>query len=357
MAQTSKFKVVNIATTSEDPKSSILLIYTGGTFGMVYDEEGALAPFNFSLVLEKIPELHKLDLKLTVISFPDPVDSSNINVEQWRDMATIIRDNYHQFDGFVILHGTDTMAYSASAISFMLKGVNKPIIFTGAQIPIGATRSDARENLITALEIASKRNGDHAMVTEVCLYFNYYLLKGNRAQKIRSSNFAAFESENYPYLAESGVEIVYNESYLKKYKDESLKYSEKLDANVIILKIFPNISYNVVKGMLSIPGLKGVILESYGSGNTMKDDWFIKLLKEAIDRDIIILNVSQCIGGSVIQGRYETSKMLTEIGVISGSDITTEAAVAKMMHLLGNEKSIEQVKKKLSIPIRGEMTI
>lgn len=357
MAQTNKFKVVNIATTSADPKSSILLIYTGGTFGMVYDEEGSLAPFNFSLVLEKIPELHKLDLRLTVISFPDPVDSSNINVEQWRDMATIIRDNYHQFDGFVILHGTDTMAYSASAISFMLKGVNKPIIFTGAQIPIGATRSDARENLITALEIASERNGDHAMVTEVCLYFNYYLLKGNRAQKIRSSNFAAFESENFPYLAESGVEIVYNESYLKKYKDETLKYSDKLDPNVIILKIFPNISVNVVRGMLSIPGLKGVILESYGSGNTMNDDWFIQELEGAIKNGIVILNVSQCIGGSVIQGRYETSKMLTEIGVISGSDITTEAAVAKMMHLLGNEKSIEQVKKKLSIPIRGEMTI
>lgn len=357
MTQTSKFKVVNIATTSEDPKSSILLIYTGGTFGMVYDDEGSLAPFNFSLVLEKIPELHKLDLKLTVISFPEPVDSSNINVEQWRDMASILTEYYHQFDGFVILHGTDTMGYSASAISFMLKGVNKPIIFTGAQIPIGATRSDARENLITALEIASEQNGEHAMVTEVCLYFNYYLLKGNRAQKIRSSNFAAFESENYPYLAESGVDIVYNESFLKKYKDEPLKYSPKLDPNVIILKIFPNISPAVVKGMLNIPDLRGVILESYGSGNTMSYDWFTELLEEAIGRKIVILNVSQCIGGSVIQGRYETSKKLTEIGVISGLDITTEAAVAKMMHLLGNEKSIEQVKKKLSIPIRGEMTI
>lgn len=357
MSQTSKFKVVNIATTSEDPKSSILLIYTGGTFGMIYDDEGALAPFNFSLVLEKIPELHKLDLKLTVISFPEPVDSSNINVEQWEDMASILKDNYHQYDGFVILHGTDTMAYSASAISFMLRGVNKPIIFTGAQIPIGATRSDARENLITALEIASEKNGDHAMVTEVCLYFNFYLLKGNRAQKIRSSNFAAFESENYPYLAESGVEIVYNESYLKKYKEEKLEYSPHLDPNVVILKIFPNISPAVVKGILSIEGLRGVILESYGSGNTMSYDWFIDRLKEAIDRDIVILNVSQCIGGSVIQGRYETSKKLTEIGVISGLDITTEAAVAKMMHLLGSERTTDQVKKKLTIPIRGEMTI
>lgn len=357
MTQVNKFKVVNIATSSEDPKSSILLIYTGGTFGMVYDDEGALAPFNFSLVLEKIPELHKLDLKLTVISFPEPVDSSNINVDQWKDMGSILKENYHQYDGFVILHGTDTMAYSASAISFMLKGVNKPIIFTGAQIPIGATRSDARENLITALEIASARNGDHAMVTEVCLYFNYYLLKGNRAQKIRSSNFAAFESENFPYLAESGVEIVYNESFLKKFKEEDLKYQSELDPNVVILKIFPNISPAVVKGILNIEGLKGVILESYGSGNTMNYDWFNDLLEGAINRGVVILNVSQCIGGSVIQGRYETSKKLTEIGVISGLDITTEAAVAKMMHLLGTEKSIEQVKKKLSIPIRGEMTI
>lgn len=324
---------------------------------MIYDEEGALAPFNFSLVLEKIPELHKLDLRLTVISFPEPVDSSNIDMEQWKDMASILKDNYHKYDGFVILHGTDTMAYSASAISFMLKGVNKPIIFTGAQIPIGATRSDARENLITALEIASKKNGDHPMITEVCLYFNFYLLKGNRAQKIRSSNFAAFESENHPYLAESGVEIVYNESFLKKYKDEKLEYSPDLDSNVAILKIFPNISQAVVKGILDIKGLRGVILESYGSGNTMNHTWFIDRLKEAIERDIVILNVSQCIGGSVMHGRYETSKKLTEIGVISGSDITTEAAVAKMMYLLGNEKTIDQIKKKLSIPIRGEMTI
>lgn len=354
----SNFKIVNIATTSEDPKSSILLIYTGGTFGMVYDDEGSLAPFNFSLVLEKIPELHNLDLKLTVVSFPEPVDSSNMNIEQWQALAQIVYENYAQYDGFVILHGTDTMAYSASAVSFMLKGVNKPVIFTGAQIPIGATRSDARENLITALEIASKRKDDHSMVSEVALYFNYYLLKGNRSQKIRSSNFAAFESENYPYLAESGVEIVYNESFLKiNQPEETIELNINLDPNVVILKIFPGITPQIIEGILGIKGLRGVVLETYGSGNTMNYPWFLEQLRATISSGVIVLNVSQCIGGSVIQGQYETSKMLTSIGVISGLDITTEAAVAKMMHLLGTENSSDQIKKKLSIPIRGEMTI
>jgi L-asparaginase len=354
----SKFKIVNIATTSEDPKSSILLIYTGGTFGMVYDDDGALAPFNFSLVLEKIPELHNLDLRLTVVSFPEPVDSSNINMHQWQDMGQIVFENYNKYDGFVILHGTDTMAYSSSALSFMFKGVNKPIIFTGAQIPIGATRSDARENLITALEIASMQDGDHSMVSEVCLYFNYYLLKGNRAQKIRSSNFAAFESENYPYLAESGVEIVYNDMFLKPNRsDEKLEYNPELDPNVVILKIFPNISPEVVKGILGISGLKGVILESFGSGNTMNYDWFINLLEKYLKQGLVIINVSQCIGGSVNQGLYETSKKLSDIGVVSGQDITTEAAVVKMMHLLATESSPDKVRKKMSIPLRGEMSV
>ncbi|PIB36145.1 L-asparaginase 1 [Reichenbachiella sp. 5M10] len=335
-----------------------MLIYTGGTFGMVYDEDGSLAPFNFSLVIEKIPELQSLDLKLTVISFPDPVDSSNVDIEHWQAMAYIIKDHYEQYDAFVILHGTDTMAYTASALSFMFRGINKPIILTGAQIPIGATRSDARENLITALEIASTKNGKVPMLNEIAVYFNYYLLKGNRSQKIRSSNFAAFESENFPYLAESGVKIVFNESFMNTHDpQQKLEFYPKMDPNVVVLKIFPGITEEVVKSILNIKGLKGVVIESYGSGNIMSWRWMEELLRDAVSRGIFLYNVSQCMGGSVVQGRYETSKMLSDIGVISGHDITTEAALAKLMHLLGTERNVDIIKQKLNVSIRGELTV
>jgi len=325
---------------------------------MVYDVSGALIPFNFSSVLERIPELKSLGLNLTVISFPKPVDSSNVDARHWTDMAYIIQSNYNQYDGFVILHGTDTMAYSASALSFMLEGLNKPVIFTGAQIPIGATRSDARENLITALEMAGKTENDVPIINEVCLYFNFVLLRGNRAQKIRSSTFGAFESENYSHLAESGVEIEYfKDKLLAHQHNNSLTYKTKFDPNVVVLKIFPNMTPDLVNGILNIRGLKGVVLESFGSGNTMNFNWFIQSLEEAINNGVIILNVSQCIGGSVLQGKYETSRKLLEIGVLSGYDITTEAALTKMMFLLGNQESQEAVKRMLTKPLRGEMTI
>jgi len=357
MSVKTQYHLINILTTSAAPKSSLLIIYTGGTFGMVYDDEGSLSPFDFSMVLEKIPELQNLDLKLTVISFSTPVDSSNIDIEQWQYLGQVISDHYHDFDGFVVLHGTDTMAYSASALSFMLEGLTKPVIFTGAQISIGATRSDARENLIAALEIASQRDGDRPMISEVCIYFNYYLLRGNRAQKIRSSNFAAFESENYPYLAEAGVEIMFNDAFIHRpAKKLQLTFKPQMNPDMVILKIFPNISRHVVECILSIGGLKGVVLESFGSGNVMSNGWFISLLDEYIKKDLIVLNVSQCMGGSVKHGRYETSKKLSEIGVISGSDLTTESAVTKMMFLCGNEESVEGIKNMLAIPLRGEMT-
>ncbi|MEO9871321.1 asparaginase [Ekhidna sp.] len=350
-----KYKIVNINDTGD---RSVLIIYTGGTFGMVQDTSGALAPFNFGKVVDRVPELRQLDIKLTVISFPKPIDSSNIGIQDWKDMAYIIEENYTQYDAFVILHGTDTMAYSASMLSYMLQGLNKPVIFTGAQMPIGSIRSDARENLITALEIASSHQNGVPTVSEVCVYFNFLLLRGSRSQKLRSSTFAAFESENYPLLAEAGIEIEFNYPALKSFDPSGkLKVINDLNPNVTILKIFPGITEHTVKSILSNPEIQGVVLESYGSGNTMKFDWFIQYLSEAINEGKIILNVSQCIGGEVEQGRYETSKKLNDIGVLSGGDITTEAAITKMMFLLGTENDKGKLKHGLTHTLAGEMDL
>lgn len=323
---------------------------------MVMDDSGSLAPFNFGKVVDRIPELKSLGIRLTVISFPSPIDSSNISVDDWKDLVYIIEENYHQYDGFVILHGTDTMAYTASALSFMLDGLNKPIILTGAQMPIGSIRSDARENLITALEIAASNDNDIPLVSEVCIYFNYILIRGNRSQKIRSSQFAAFESENYPHLADAGISIEYNFSVLKPYNSDAiLQVKSDLNPHVSILKLFPSITEEIIKGMIFADGLQGLVLETFGSGNIMNFEWFIDTLKEAISKGLIILNVSQCSGGEVIQGRYETSKMLNEIGVVGGGDMTTEAAVTKLMFLLATEKDKRILKYKLASPLNGEM--
>lgn len=351
------YKIVNIRTTAKnDPSDSILIIYTGGTIGMVHDEHGSLMPFNFVKVLERIPEIRSLELKITVISFPIPIDSSNVNYKDWQDLGYIIYENYHQYDGFVILHGTDTMSYSASAISFMLQGLNKPVIFTGAQIPIGQIRSDARENIITALEIASAKKAGFPIINEVCIYFNFVLLRGNRSSKIRSSTFSAFETQNYPKLAESGIFIEYNYGALLPHKKANkLRFKKQFDPNCAVLTIFPGITRTVVKQVLGIEKLKGLILLTYGSGNTMSYDWFLEELEIAMNKGVIIYNVSQCVGGEVIQGRYETSKRLAELGVVSGADITMEAALTKLMFLLGNVKKIEEVKEKLAKPLVGEM--
>ena len=348
--------IIEIAKSSLEEGTSILLIYTGGTFGMVFDQKGQLIPFNFSNVLDRLPELHKLDLNISLLSFKEPVDSSNISIPHWQEMARLIYENYNGFDGFVVLHGTDTMAYSASVISFMLEGLRKPVIFTGAQIPIGATRSDARENLITALEIASQQSNGRSVVQEVCIFFNHLLLRGNRSQKVRSSNFGAFESENYPVLAEAGVDITFNAAYLYRPTEEKLQFHNQLDNRIALLKVFPEMHMGAVEAIVD-SGVHCLIMESFGSGNVMSDPSFMKILEKAIADEIIVLNVSQCVGGNVIHGKYQTSAILRKIGVVSGHDMTTEAALAKGMHLLAHEDNRNEVLSKLQIPLRGELTI
>lgn len=350
------YKIVRLNTAAkQDIESSILIIYTGGTLGMVYDRSGSLVPFNFGQILEQIPNLTNMNVSITVISFPQPIDSSNVSMQHWIDMAYIIYENYDTYDGFVVLHGTDTMAYSASMLSFMLKGLNKPIIFTGAQLPISAMRSDARENLMTSLEIAVSKIDGKPIVPEVCIFFNHLLLRGNRAKKVQSVHFDAFESENYPPLAESGIIIDYNPSVIKPFEEGRLRYLNRLDDNVMVVKLFPGITETVLESCFNIEGLRGVVLETYGSGNSPSEAWFLKPLERAIEKGIIILNVSQVNGGRVIQGRYQTSRDLKRMGVLSGGDITTEAAITKMMFLLGNESDDEVIKKKLVSPLAGEM--
>ena len=354
-------------------RSSVLVIYTGGTFGMVYDrtagphKTGQLVPFDFERVLDRLPELNRLTFAITLLTLPDIIDSSNMKPAVWVELAQIIQTNYEQYDSFVILHGTDTMAYTASALSFMLVGLNKPVILTGAQLPIGVARSDARENFITALEIAaavdtvavnSAIDGTGLpMVPEVCVYFNSLLLRGNRSTKQESVQFNAFASENYPYLATAGVSIDYNRPFIRPYQpNQTLSLRTALDPNVTILKLFPGITQPVVESIVNIPNLKGVILETFGAGNASTDRWFLNTLKDATDRGVVLFNVSQCEGGRVTQGQYQTSKYLQQIGVVSGADITTEAAVTKLMVVLGQETDPAEVRARLAEPISGEMT-
>jgi len=350
------YKKVNINTAlPEKPKARVMIIYTGGTFGMAHDMHGVLMPFNFSLILEHLPTLRSLFLDLTVISFDHPIDSSNVDPSHWKTIGTIIEEHYTDQDGFVVLHGTDTMAYTASALSFMLQGLNKPVVLTGAQLPISEARSDARENLITSLEIAAAKKDGKAIVPEVCLYFDYALLRGSRAKKVESMHFDAFESENYPLLAKAGVKIDYDFAAIRPVQAGGFKLLSKFDSAISILKLFPGISPVTASSILNTPGLKGLILETFGSGNAPSASWFIDLLKGAIKKGMIVLNISQCPGGMVIQGKYETSKALEEMGVISGGDMTIEAAVTKLMLLLGEFGSVE-AKARVDKPMAGEMS-
>jgi L-asparaginase len=350
-------KKININTPlSQKPKGRILIIYTGGTFGMTYDNDSVLVPFDFSLILEHLPTLKNLALELTVVSFETPIDSSNIDPEHWQVLAKIIYQHYESHDGFVVLHGTDTMAFTASALSFMLEGLAKPVVFTGAQLPITEPRSDARENLITALDIASAKKNNLPLVPEVCIYFNYELLRGNRSKKVESMQFDAFDSGNYPLLAKAGVKIDYNFSAIRSVSPQvQLTLRSKIDNNISILKLFPGIPVSIIEGILQIKGLKAVILETYGSGNAPTSQTLLKALQRAIQSGVIVLNISQCFGGMVTQGRYETSRDLQKIGVIGGADMTTEAAVTKLMFLMG-EYGSEKTKNLLSKSLAGELT-
>lgn len=339
----------------DQPKARILIIYTGGTLGMDYDENGSLVPCGFDSILRRVPTIKELQINLSVISFEVPIDSSKVKVEDWKLMAEIIQSHYEQFDGFLVLHGTDTMAYSASALSFMLEGLNKPVIFTGAQLPIASPRSDGSENLVTSLEVASEKKGDSPIVSEVCIFFNHVLLRGNRARKVESQQFDAFESDNYPPLAKAGITIDYEHAYLKPIDDQILSINTELDTQVGVLKLFPGLTNETIKAVLSQPNLKGIVLESYGAGNVPNESWFLDLLMEAVEAGKLVLNVSQCNGGKVMHGKYETSSQLDHIGVLSGADLTTEAAVTKMMYAFGRYAKLEEVKKCLISSIRGEM--
>lgn len=351
-----KYNKININTAvPEKPKSRVLIIYTGGTFGMTTDARGVLVPFDFSLILNELPTLRSLFLELTVISFEQPIDSSNIGPAHWQLMGEIIADHYAEQDGFVILHGTDTMAFTASALSFMLRGLDKAVILTGAQLPIGEPRSDARENLITALEIAAARKEGAAIIPEVAIYFDYTLLRGSRSRKVESMHFDAFESGNYPPLAKAGVKIDYNFGAIQERGSGKLELLKKFDQDVAILKLFPGISEPAVRAVLDAPALKAVVLETFGAGNATTAPWFLRALKDAIGRGILILNISQCPGGMVMQGKYETSRALAETGVIGGGDMTTEAAVTKLMVLLG-EFGVEGARARIDQPLAGELS-
>ena len=337
---------------------NILLIYTGGTIGMVKNADtGALKAFDFSNLLKRIPELRLLDCIIEAYSFDTPIDSSNMNPEYWYQIADVIKDHYTKFDGFVVLHGSDTMSYSASALSFMLENLCKPVIFTGSQLPIGDLRTDAKENLITSIQLASLRDKGKAVIREVGLYFEYKLYRGNRTTKINAEHFQAFTSSNYPQLAESGVHLHINKEYLlQPKKEKSLKVNKNMDTNVAILKLFPGISKPILEAVLTSKLIKGIVLETYGAGNATTEDWFINLLESTVKRGIPIINVTQCAGGSVMMGQYETSSQLKKIGIISGKDMTTESAITKLMYLIGQNIRGLEFQTIFEKSLRGEMT-
>lgn len=336
--------------------TKILIIYTGGTIGMVNDPKtGVLIPFNFEQIQQNVPELARLNYDLSVHSFDPIIDSSNMDPLIWEELASLIKDKYEEFDGFVILHGSDTMSFTASALSFMLENLSKPVILTGSQLPIGEIRTDAKENLITALEIAATKKQGKAMVPEVCIYFDYQLFRGNRSIKYNSEKFEAFRSPNYPILAEAGVHLSFYKNYIAKQPTEPLKVHTKFNANIGVLKLYPGISPQAVHAITK-SGVDAIVLETFGSGNTNTADWFIASLEEAINNGKLIIDITQCKRGSVELGKYETSKKLQQMGVVCGYDITFEATVTKLMYLMGQDYTNSEVAALMEQSLRGELT-
>lgn len=338
---------------------SVLLIYTGGTIGMMQNSEtGALESFNFDHLQQYVPELKRFNCKISTYQFNPPIDSSDMEPALWAKLVRIIDYNYENYDGFVVLHGTDTMAYTASALSFMLENLCKPVIFTGSQLPIGMLRTDGKENLITAIEIAAAHHSDgKPMVPEVAIYFQHRLMRGNRTTKAHAENFNAFNSFNYPALANVGVHINYDFDHIHK-PDYSLKLKPHFlfDTNVIVLSMFPGIQENIIDRVLHVPELKAVVMRTFGSGNAPQKEWLVRRLSEATERGIVIVNISQCLSGAVEMGRYETSLHLAEAGVISGYDSTVESAITKLMFLLGHGLSPQEVRYRMTQPMAGEIT-
>ena len=306
---------------------------------------------------EQLPILRKFNYEIDSISFDPLIDSSDMHPEHWVKLAHIIKEKYLDYDGFVVLHGSDTMSHTASALSFILGNLNKPVIITGSQLPLGVLRTDGRENLISAIEIAASKEDDTPVVPEVAIYFENKLYRGNRTYKYHSENFNAFISGNYPVLAESGVTLKFYPEHILKPKFKKLKLHDKLDSNVAIIKLFPGITQNVVDAILNAKGLRAVVLETFGSGNVPTSKWFLDIIEKLIKKGVYIYNISQSVGGRVIQGRYQTSTSLAKMGVIGGADITPEAAITKMMFLIANEKSSKRLKKRLAVPICGEMSL
>lgn len=343
----------------QEKNASILLIYTGGTIGMIENPEtGALEAFDFRHLQKRIPELKELGCHIACEQFDPPMDSSDMGPDSWMKIVRLIAENYHSYDGFVILHGTDTMAFTASALSFMLENLGKPVILTGSQLPIGVLRTDGKENLITAIEIAAAKENGQPVVPEVCIFFENNLLRGNRTTKTNADNFKAFYSYNYPLLGQAGISIKYDRGAIyQAVSRRPLKPHYLLDRNVAILKLFPGISPQVVESILHIPELKGVVMETFGSGNAPSESWFIDQVKEAVNRGVVIMNVTQCQAGNVEMHRYETGRRLLEAGVISGFDSTTECAVTKLMFLLGHGLSLPEIREHLNCSLIGEVTI